>query len=48
MMLLATAVVASETLVVASFLENSLRKNLSCHFPELGTIIVPLLQSFDT
>ena len=44
--LVATAVVASDTLAVASFLKRSLCKNPMCRFAQLGTLHV-LLQSFD-
>ena len=45
--LVATAVVASEALVVASFFEKSLCKSLLCRRPQLGTLQVLLLQSFE-
>ena len=45
--LVATAVVASEALVVASFFEWSMCKSLLCRRPQLGTLQVLLLQSFD-
>ena len=47
MMLVATAVAASETLAMVSFLTGSLCKNLMCLFPHLPTLHVLLLQSFD-
>ena len=46
-MLVATAVVASETFFVVSCFGSSLCKSLLCRLPQLGTLQVLLLQSFD-
>ena len=46
-MLVATAVVASETFFVVSFFGKSLCNRFLCRFPQLGTLHVLLLQSFD-
>ena len=46
-MLVANAVVASETFFVACFFEGSLCRSRLCRLPQLGTLHVLLSQSFD-
>ena len=46
-LLFATAVVVSETFFVVSFFGRSLCKSLLCRLPQMGTLHVLLLQSFD-
>ena len=47
MIIVVAAVGASEAAVVASFFEKSLCRSLLCRRPQLGTLHVLLLQSFE-